>query len=292
MSEKKPIDEPTGTETTGHVWDGIRELNTPLPRWWLWLFYATIIWAVGYMVLYPSIPLLSQGTPGLLGYSSREALQDDLIRVSESRSELDSQIASASLPDIAANPTLADYARRSGASTFKLACVQCHGSGAAGSQELGYPNLNDDAWLWGGTLDDIYATITHGVRNETDADTRTSLMPAYGELGLLSSKQISEVADYVLSLSGKDHDAAAAAAGAPIFEAQCAACHGADGGGNPSLGAPRLNDAIWLYGGTHDAIVAQVTRPRMGVMPAWSPHFDDATRKKLAIYVHSLGGGQ
>lgn len=288
---KKEIDEPTGTETTGHVWDGIRELNTPLPRWWLWLFYATIIWAFGYMILYPAIPLLSQGTPGVLGYSSRQQVEDDLVRVSESRSELDSQIASMDLADIAADSTLADYARRSGASSFKMVCVQCHGSGAQGSQEYGYPNLNDDAWLWGGSLDQIYNTITHGVRNETDPNAHASLMPAFGE-GMLTRQQISDVADYVLSLSGRDHEAEAAERGAPLYAQNCAVCHGADGEGNTALGAPRLNDAIWLYGGSHEALVAQITHPRLGVMPAWAPHFDDATRKKLAVYVHSLGGGQ
>ena len=288
---KKEIDEPTGTETTGHEWDGIRELNTPLPRWWLWLFYATVIWAFGYMILYPSIPLLSQGTPGVLGYSSRQQVEDDLIRVTESRSELDSQIASMPIDDVAADATLADYARRSGASAYKIVCVQCHGSGAQGSQEHGYPNLNDDAWIWGGTLTDIYTTITHGVRNEVDPDARATMMPAFGE-GILNRQQISDVADYVLSLSGRDHDAAAAERGAPVYAQQCAACHGADGGGNTALGAPRLNDALWLYGGSHAALVAQITHPRLGVMPPWAPHFDDATRKKLAIYVHSLGGGQ
>lgn len=293
MSANQPdIDDVSGIETTGHEWDGIRELNNPLPRWWLIIFYATIVFAVVYWVLYPSIPLVNQATPGVLGYSSRQAVEDDVAMVAASRTELDDQIASQSFEDILADPALSDYARRSGASAFKIVCVQCHGSGAAGSQELGYPNLNDDAWLWGGSLDDIYHTISHGVRNDEDPDARVSMMPAYGVLGMLDRRQISDVAWYVLSLSGKSDDAQAAARGKEIFEAQCAACHGADGGGDPTLGAPRLSDALWLYGESHAQIAAQINNPRMGVMPPWAERFDEATRKKLALYVHSLGGGQ
>jgi cytochrome c oxidase cbb3-type subunit 3 len=291
-NDKKPVDEPTGTETTGHVWDGIRELNTPLPRWWLWLFYATIIWAIGYMLLYPAFPLLERAWPGLLQYSSRQAVEDDLARVEASRQELDERIAALSFDEIRADPVLFDFARRSGESAFKLVCVQCHGSGAQGSQELGYPNLNDDAWLWGGTPQDIHYTIAHGIRNETDPQARNSAMPAYGVLGLLDRSEISDVAHTVLALSGREHDEEAAARGAATYSAQCAACHGADGGGNPALGAPRLNDALWLYGGTHEQIVSQINNPQLGVMPPWTERFDEATLKQLAIYVHSLGGGQ
>lgn len=289
--DKKPIDEPTGTETTGHVWDGIRELNTPLPRWWLYLFYATIVWAVIYMALYPSIPLLERAWPGLLEYSSRERVEDELVTVAASREELDVQIAASSFDEIMADPILFDYAQRSGESAFKLVCVQCHGSGLQGSQELGYPNLNDDVWLWGGTPDAIYATITHGIRNEVDPDARSSAMPAYGVLGILDRNEISDVAHYVLSLSGAEHDEEAAAEGQATYTAQCAACHMPDGSGNPLLGAPRLNDPIWLYGGSHEQIVAQIQNPRLGVMPPWGERFDEATRKKLTLYVHSRGGG-
>lgn len=288
----KPIDDVTGTPTTGHVWDGISELNTPLPRWWVWLFYATIIFSVIYWILFPAWPMFQQATPGVLGYSSRQNVEATLKEVAASRAALDEKIAALSFDEIRADPTLMDYARRSGASTFKIACVQCHGTGAEGSQQYGYPNLNDDSWLWGGKPDQIFTTISHGVRDPADEKSRKSAMPAYGTLGLLKPDQISDVADYVLSLSGAPHDAAAAARGAATFNTQCFACHGKEGQGNQALGAPRLNDAIWLYGGTHADIVAQVTHPRMGMMPSWSARFDEADRKKLALYVHSLGGGQ
>ena len=292
MSAEDPhYDEPTKTTTTGHEWDGIRELNTPLPRWWLWIFYATIIWATGYMIAYPAFPLLERAWPGLLEYSSRQQVEDDIARVAQGRAELNAQLAALPFEEIVADPVLVDYAQRSGASAFKLVCVQCHGSGAAGSQELGYPNLNDDAWLWGGSLEAIFATITHGIRNDEDPAARSSMMPAYGEAGLLEREAIRDVAHHVLSLSGREHEEALAQAGAPVFAAQCAACHGADGGGNTAIGAPRLNDAIWLYGGEHEDVVAQIAAPKHGVMPPWSEYFDEVTRKKLAIYVHSLGGG-
>lgn len=290
--EGKPVDEVTGTETTGHTWDGISELNNPLPRWWLYLFWATVIWALVYWVLYPSWPLLTQGTPGVLGWSSRGDIETEITRMEESRAELDNQIASLSFEEIQANPELVDYARRSGASAFKIVCVQCHGSGAEGSQELGYPNLNDDSWLWGGTLDDIYTTISHGIRNEDDPDARYSEMPAYGLLAMLDRAEIRDVANTVRSLSNLEHDEAAAERGKETFEIQCAACHGAEGEGNTDLGAPRLNDAIWLYGSDTDQLIAQISNPRMGQMPPWAERFDEATRKKLALYVHSLGGGQ
>lgn len=291
MKGDKPIDDTTGVETTGHVWDGIRELNNPLPRWWLWLFYATIVWAVAYWILFPAIPLINQATPGVLGYSSRANLEDELGKLAEARAVLDDKIASMSFAQIEADPSLLDYAERSGASNFKIFCVQCHGSGAEGSQELGYPNLNDDSWLWGGSTDQIYQTISYGVRND-DAQSHQSLMPAFGAMGLLNRTQIEEVANYVRSLSGLDHDQEAAEKGKEIFAIQCAACHGPTGDGNPILGAPRLNDAIWLYGSSLAQIEAQITNPRMGQMPSWHSKLDDATRKKLALYVHSLGGGQ
>jgi cytochrome c oxidase cbb3-type subunit 3 len=174
-----------------------------------------------------------------------------------------------------------------GAAAFKVNCVQCHGSGAAGSQTLGYPNLNDDDWLWGGNLREIEYTLLHGVRQPGEDETRTSLMPAFGDI--LQPQQISDVADYVLSLSGKGR---ATAAGAELYATNCAVCHAADGTGDRQFGAPDLADAIWLYGGSKQQVAQQVRAPRHGVMPAWEGRLDPVTIKMLAAYVHSLGGGE
>ena len=284
------IDQPTGQPTTGHVWDGIRELNTPLPRWWLWTFYATIAFAVVYVVLYPAIPLVHSATRGLLGYSTRAAVETSLVAAQDAQSANLQRIASMSLEDIAKDEELNRFAVAGGRSAFLVNCVQCHGSGAAGS--VGYPNLNDDDWLWGGTLDAIHTTILHGIRYTQDPDTRVSEMPAFGADGMLDAHQIEAVANFVLSLSGGEHDAALAEEGKQIFADNCAVCHGDDGGGNHELGAPRLNDAIWLYSGNKDAIIAQINKPRHGVMPAWAHRLDATTIKELTLFVHSLGGGE
>jgi cytochrome c oxidase cbb3-type subunit 3 len=285
----KPVDQATGTETTGHEWDGIKELNTPLPRWWLWTFYATIIWALGYVILYPAWPLVTSATGGVLGWNSRQAVADQLAMVDAERQVVLDQIRDLPLEQIRTDDALMQAAFRGGQSAFKVNCVQCHGSGAEGG--VGYANLNDDDWLWGGTLEEIYATIQHGIRYEQDPDTRWSEMLAFGRDGILDNQQISDVTQYVLSLSGQDHDAAAAAEGQQIFADNCVACHGEDGGGDQALGAPALNDAVWLYGGTPEMIAAQIANPRHGVMPAWAGRLDPVTIKELALYVHALGGG-
>jgi cytochrome c oxidase cbb3-type subunit 3 len=287
---KKEIDEVSGTETTGHEWDGIKELNTPLPRWWLWTFYATIVWAIGYMVLYPAIPLVTGATKGVLGYSSRADVAREIAEAKTGMAGLLDKVGSMSLEDIRKDPDLFQFAVAGGRSAFAVNCVQCHGSGASGGK--GYPNLNDDEWLWGGSLDAIHTTLVHGVRFEGDDDTRVSDMPAFGRDGVLDTAQINDVAEHVLALSGREHDQAAAERGTAIFEENCAACHGAQGEGIADVGAPALNNAIWLYGGDKASLVETVTNARRGVMPAWGRRLDDATLKQLAVYVHSLGGGQ
>lgn len=284
------IDGPTGTATTGHQWDGIKELNTPLPRWWLWIFYVTHIWALGYVILYPSIPLLRDATTGLLGWHARSEVASDLDAVEMARADLFGRIRDLPLREIVKDEELRNVAFRGGQSAFKVNCVQCHGADAAGS--VGFANLNDDDWLWGGTLDDIHATVLHGVRYAGDENTRLSEMPAFGSDGLLDRRQIDQVTNYVLSLAGLDHDVAAAEDGAPFYADNCAACHGETGEGNRELGAPRLNDAVWLYGSDPEAIRAQINAPRHGVMPAWGGRLDETTIKQLAVYVHGLGGGE
>jgi cytochrome c oxidase cbb3-type subunit 3 len=284
----KHVDEISGVETTGHEWDGIRELNNPLPRWWLWTFYLTIIWAIGYAIAYPSIPLLTTNTKGLLGYSSRADVAAEMTTAAAAQSKYVDAIKTTDVAGILANEELRTFAIAGGAAAFKVNCVQCHGSGAAGSP--GYPNLNDDDWLWGGDINALYVTLQHGVRYTADPETRVSEMPAFGDI--LKPEEIDQVANYVASLSGGEADAAKVTAGQPLFANNCAACHGEQAKGGKDFGAPNLTDAIWLKGSGVAAITAQVMRPAHGVMPAWSARLGDTTVKQLAVYVHSLGGGE
>lgn len=286
---KKEIDEVSGTETTGHEWDGIKELNTPLPRWWLWTFYGTIIFSVGYVIAYPAWPLVSTATAGLLGYSSRADLDQQLVAARGAQGEFLTRIAELPLAEIVADENLARFARAGGRAAFKVNCSQCHGSGAEGA--AGYPNLNDDEWIWGGTVDDIHATIVHGVRDETDPDTRYNFMPNFGADQLLTRDEIGTVAAHVASFSGIE-GGAATPEGETLFADNCASCHGDGGVGMAELGGPSLVDPIWLYGGTLEEITAQINRPRHGMMPAWGARLGEETVKQLAVYVHSLGGGQ
>ena len=283
-------DEVSGTPTTGHVWDGIRELNTPLPKWWLYTFYGCILFAIGYTILYPAWPLPGGATPGILGWSSRGQLAQQMEVAAAAQKGTVDKIISTNINDILKDPKLLAFAQAGGAAAFMVNCGPCHGSGAAGGK--GYPNLNDDDWLWGGTPDAIYTTLKHGIRYADDADTRQSQMPNFGIDGILTPDQIDQVANYVVTLSGEQADATKAAAGKDIFAQNCAACHGDNGKGNREFGAPNLTDKLWLYGSGIDAVKAQVTKPHMGVMPAWAKRLDDATIKELAIYVHSLGGGE
>lgn len=290
MADHKDVDQITGVETTGHSWDGIKELNNPLPRWWLWTFYATIVFALVYTILYPAWPLVNSATSGLLGWSSRGELAEETAAANAARAGQLEQIASLSVEEINADPDLRTVAIAGGRAAFKVNCVQCHGSGAEGGP--GYPNLNDDAWIWGGSLEAIHTTLDHGIRYASDDDTRISEMPAFGRDGILDRAQIDAVAAYVLSLSGNAGDEAAAEQGQVVFAENCAACHGETGEGVKEIGAPALNDAIWLYGGTKADIVRQVSGPRHGVMPAWGQRLGETTVKELTVYVHSLGGGE
>jgi len=287
MSEKH-IDEVSGVATTGHEWDGIRELDNPMPRWWLWTFYACIVWAIGYAIAYPAIPLINGATPGLLGYSSRAEVVAELADAKAAQGTMLEKIAATPVEEIASDPELLQFAIAGGSSAFKVNCAQCHGSGAAGS--AGYPNLNDDDWLWGGTIDQIYLTIAHGIRYDGDDDTRYSEMPAFGDM--LETAQINEVAAYVVSLSDTPRDPAMAEAGQVIYAENCAACHGDTGEGIIDFGAPRLSDGIWLKGSTEAQIAAQIRNPKHGAMPAWIGRLGEPTIKQLAVFVHTLGGGQ
>lgn len=287
MSEKH-IDEVSGVATTGHEWDGIRELDNPMPRWWVWTFYATIVWSLGYVIAYPAWPLLTSATQGVLGYSSRGEVRKDLTAADDAMGAYRAAIKDKSVEAILADDQLRSIAVAAGGASFKVNCVQCHGSGAAGSQ--GFPNLNDDDWLWGGKPEQIQQTIAHGIRFTKDDQTRDSLMPAFAEV--LDSAQIAQVSTFVASLSVSVKNGSFVEPGKTVFAENCAACHGDNAKGNKELGAPDLTDAISLYGAGEAAIAAQVRAPRMGAMPAWNARLGDTAIKELAAFVHSLGGGE
>lgn len=283
---------PGEVPTTGHEWDGIREYDNPMPRWWVWVFYATIVWGIGYSIAYPAWPLIDHATRGMLGQSTRADVDAEIKRFDDANAAIKAQLVAAPLDQIAVNDELKQYALRAGASVFKNNCAQCHGAGAAGVQGKGYPNLLDNDWLWGGTMDDIHTTVTHGIRNTSDAEARYSEMPKFGVDGLLEPAQIGDVVEYVLQISGQEHDAAKATAGMQLFADNCAACHGPEGLGDRAQGAPNLTDAIWLYGGDRDTISHTVTYARFGVMPDWTTRLSEDEIRAVATYVHSLGGGE
>jgi cytochrome c oxidase cbb3-type subunit 3 len=283
------IDRISGQHTTGHEWDGIRELNTPLPRWWLWLFYLTIAFSVVYWILYPAWPLAGSFTGGVLGHTNRGQVAQDLAAAQAARVQQAAGLENTSLAAIAADPKLLELALAEGKAAFGDNCAPCHGSGGQG--QYGYPNLTAGRWLWGGTLDQIDATITHGIRAD-DTDTHTSAMPAFGKDGILKPEQIREVANYVRTLAKVDPEPGVdVEAGKKIFADNCSACHGDDGKGNSEMGAPNLTTKIWLYGSDLKDLIATITYARNSTMPAWGRRLDPVTIKSLALYVHSLGGG-
>jgi cytochrome c oxidase cbb3-type subunit 3 len=293
MADKRERDEISGTETTGHEWDGLKELDTPLPRWWLYIFYATIAIAVVYWVLMPAWPLANSYTRGVLNWSDRDNVASEVQQLEASRAPMFERLAQASAAQIASDPELQEFARAAGESVFGDYCRTCHGAGGAGAP--GYPVLADDVWLWGGNLSDIEHTIRVGIRSE-HPEARMSQMPAYGRDGLLSAAQIGDVAEYVISISAAGErlqpDTAAAARGMSVYQEQCSLCHGATGAGDRTQGAPSLNDDVWVYGGSREDIRSQIELGRGGVMPTWEARFDSGTIRALAYYVHEMGGGE
>ena len=284
------VDRLTGRATTGHEWDGIRELNTPLPRWWLWIFYATIVWSIGYWVVYPAWPLVSSFTSGTFQWNSRSDVAIDLEALKVKRSAMMAKLSSSSLEDIYGNPETLAFARAVGRSAFGDNCAPCHGAGAAGAK--GYANLLDDDWLWGGRLKDIETTIKHGIRS-TDVNGHQGSMPAFGRDGMLQRPDIEAAADHVLRLANLPVAATAnRERGAKAFAENCAACHGDDGKGKRDIGAPNLTDSVWLYGSSRAEIIDGIVNGRGAVMPTWLGRLDDPTIKALAVYVYSLGGGE
>lgn len=284
--ERDPL---TGQLTTGHEWDGIKELRTPIPNWWLITFVVTWVLSIGYLVLYPSFATTKSYAPGVLGWSSANQLSDATREARDMQSVWRTQILATPLERIESNEELRRFAIAGGQAAFNENCAACHGVGAGG--QIGqFPSLTDDDWLWGGNIADIHTTIRHGIRSTSD-DTRVSEMPAFGDI--LSAEEIGQTADYVLSLSDRTRDTTRSSLpGAALYAANCSSCHGERGEGIRDFGASRLNDAIWLYGGSREAVVRQITNPRMGQMPAWDNRLDEETIRMLAVYIHTLGGGE
>jgi cytochrome c oxidase cbb3-type subunit 3 len=293
MTDHSPeVDPHSGVETTGHEWDGIKELNNPLPRWWRFVFWGTVVFSIVYWVLMPAWPALPgmQGhTPGVWQQSDRGDVAAKVASARNERSALGSQLMARDIGEILKDHELSQLALSLGESAFGDNCATCHGSGGRGAK--GYPRLADDVWLWGGSLADIEFTIRHGIRNGGE-QARITDMPAFGRDAFLQPEQINDLVEYVTSLSGRTADPAAAARAVPVFEKECSSCHGVDARGDRTKGAPNLTDADWLYGGDRASIRRTIFGPRGGVMPAWQDRFDDATLRALAVYVHSLGGGE
>lgn len=287
---KKPIKHQAEPDTTGHVWDGIEEYNNPLPRWWLWTFYLTIFWGVLYTIAYPAWPLVNSATQGLLNQNTRADVAAEIQRFEEANAPVEAKLVATDLTEVNSDPELVNYTQNAGGAVFRTWCAQCHGSGAAGAK--GYPNLLDNDWLWGGTMEDIHLTISHGIRNTEDPDARYSEMPRFGADELLPPEQVDQVVQHVLQISGQDHDAALAAEGATVYADNCAACHMEDGTGDRAQGAPNLTDAIWLYGGNAAALTESVNNARFGVMPGWTGRLSEADIRAVAAWVHGRGGGE
>jgi cytochrome c oxidase cbb3-type subunit 3 len=294
-------------KTTGHQWDEdegypLQEYNNPLPRWWLYTFYATIIWSVVYWVLYPAWPMVDGFTKGMWNWSMYKELKQDQDEAAAKQKPFNDRLEKLSLKEIAGDNALLQYAVSGGKAMFGDYCAPCHGGGGVGVKAGGFPTLADDDWLFGGDLQTIQETITNG---------RQGQMPAHLKAagGAFTDAQVDDLAQYVLSLSGKSKDAVAAGRGNQLFhgEAACNSCHGDKGDGSlkgtlaggplPPVGAPNLTDAIWLYGGDLPTVRESIAKGRVGQMPAWGTETTNRKLtplqiKQLTLYVHSLGGGK
>ncbi|MBL4590148.1 MAG: cytochrome-c oxidase, cbb3-type subunit III [Alphaproteobacteria bacterium] len=288
---KIEVDKLSGVETTGHEWDGLKELNHPLPRWWLWILYVSIIWSIGYWIVYPSWPIPGGATKGTSGETQFTALKRSQNEIFLRQQVYLNKFEGASFEAIMNDPELYAFAMAGGRAMFKDNCATCHGTGASGGK--GYPNLNDDDWLWGGSLEEIHATLLHGIRSG-DEDAHVSQMPAFGKEKLLTSIEVNTLTDYVLAMSSRDQEKPAmdTLAGHKLFQTNCASCHASNGQGDREFGAPNLTDGIWLYGGERGDVYETIYNSRAGVMPAWKDRLDENTLRQLAVYVHQLGGGE
>jgi cytochrome c oxidase cbb3-type subunit 3 len=282
-------DSVTGHMTTGHEWDGLKELNQPLPKWWLYILWATILWAIVYFVLYPAIPWFGGATRGILGYSQRDSVEREVAAIAAQRSVYMDRVKVLSFDDIRKDPQLVAAAMTAGRVAFADNCQPCHGAGGGGNP--GYPALAAGNWLWGGSLEEIQKTVTYGIR-ATAGDTRLSQMPRFSADAILKPEEISAVTDYVMAMYGAPVAKMNAALAEKVYAEYCAVCHGDKGQGDRTQGAPRLASQTHLFGDDRAAVLAQIANPRHGMMPAWNTRLDAATIKAVTLYVHGLGGGE
>ena len=287
MSKKKiNLDKDKVVKDTGHEWDGIKELDNPDPFSLRVVFYMALFFALGYWMLYPSWP--TPNNQGILEQGQYDELSESLEEVQKLRAQYKGDFIEASYQDILKDPNLYKFAIAGGKAAFQNNCAVCHASGGSGN--IGYPNLTDPDWLWGGKFEDIHQTLQYGIRSEHE-DSRDSQMAAFGRDGILTKKEVEQITDHVISFYNPEHYKASTKTKA-LYKQHCASCHGLKGEGLRDFGAPPLNDAIWLYGGDRDAIYDVIYNGRQGVMPYWQGKLDDMTIKQLTIYVHSLGGGE
>lgn len=279
----------TGRVTTGHEWNGIEELETPIPRVVLFFLAATTLFAIGYWILMPAWPLGVTYTKGLLGVDQRAVVKKQIEDAAAARAAWTGRIAQASLEEIAADEALMQHVRETGRTLFIDNCAVCHGTGGTGGP--GFPDLTAGVWLWGGAPQTIADTIRVGI-NSTNEETRVSQMIAFGRDGVLDGEQVRSVAAYVRSLSDgelKEHDRLRVDAGRNVFTANCVACHGEDGRGSTDAGAPSLKDAVWIYGGDAQSVFSSIYGGRQGHMPTWEGRLSPVDIKLLALYVGTLG---
>jgi cytochrome c oxidase cbb3-type subunit III len=285
LDHEQQRDSVSGYLTTGHEWNGITELNTPVPRAVYFFLTVTVLFSIGYWVLMPAWPIGDTYTKGLLGIDQRNVLATSLKQAEMDQEVWSKKIASESYATIQADPALMTVVRETGHTLFGSDCAACHGRDAKG--QPGYPDLTTSSWLWGGKPEDIFTTIKVGI-NSANKDSRTSQMPAFGRDQMLPRADVFKVASYVYSLSNpgsKEVDPKNVEAGQKLFAANCVACHGDDAKGNPELGAPNLTDKFWTYGGDLETIDTTIWGGRQGHMPTWEGRLSELDRKILTLYL-------
>ena len=276
----------TGIYTTGHEWSGITELDTPIPRAVKFFYGLTFAIALTMWILLPTWPLLTTYTPGLLGFSQRDFVQDQLAAAAGQRAGWADRVARLDLNDSSDDPEARAIAIRTGTTLFADNCAVCHGGDATGGP--GFPDLRDGAWLWGGTAEDIHETLRVGINSQHN-ETRFGQMPAFGRDQMLERADILALVTYVRHVAGLEEvEAEVIEAGEALFAENCATCHGEDARGESTLGAPNLTDDFWIYGGDRETVYRTLFNGREGHMPHWGDRLSPVQLRILALYVQSL----